>query len=86
MSHYNNGGLDLSRTPMFVQITFAHEICREHDEFLLKYRKYLHFLEIEWFLKMPRGYKTFFMLNSTGHEISTAHKKLKYRQIKSFLL
>ena len=50
MSHYNNGGLDLSRTPMFVQITFAHEICREHDEFLSKYRKYLHFLEIDWFL------------------------------------
>ena len=22
----------------------------------------------------PRGYKTFFMLNSTDHEISTAHK------------
>ena len=33
----------------------------------------------------PRGYKTFFMLNSTKHEISTAHKKLKYRQIKKFL-
>ena len=29
-----------------------------------------------------RGYKTFFMLNSTEHEISTAHKKLKYQQIK----
>ena len=23
----------------------------------------------------PQGYKTFFMLNSTEHEISTAHKK-----------
>ena len=23
---------------------------------------------------MPRGYKTFSMLNSTEHEISTAHK------------
>ena len=33
----------------------------------------------------PRGYKTFFMLNSTEHEISTAQKKLKYRQIKKFL-
>ena len=33
----------------------------------------------------PRGYKTFFMLNSTEHEISTAHKKLKYRQIKKYL-
>ena len=39
----------------------------------------------------PRGYKTFFMLNSTSdidsteHEISTAHKKLKYRQMKKFL-
>ena len=32
----------------------------------------------------PRGYKTFFMLNSTEHEISTAHK-IKYRQIKKFL-
>ena len=25
------------------------------------------------------------MLNSTEHEVSTAHKKLKYRQIKKFL-
>ena len=33
----------------------------------------------------PRGYKTFFVLNSTEHEISTAHKKLKYRQMKKFL-
>ena len=32
-----------------------------------------------------RGYNTFFMLNSTEHEISTAHKKLKYRQINKFL-
>ena len=24
----------------------------------------------------PRGYKTFFMLNSTEHEISTGHKNL----------
>ena len=33
----------------------------------------------------PRGYKTFFMLISTEHEISTAHNKLKYRQMKKFL-
>ena len=33
----------------------------------------------------PRGYKTFFMLNSTKHEISTAHKKLKYQQTKKFI-
>ena len=32
----------------------------------------------------PRGYKTFFMLISTEHEISTAHKN-KYQQIKKFL-
>ena len=32
----------------------------------------------------PRGYNTFFVLNSTEHEISTAHK-LKYRQITKFL-
>ena len=31
-----------------------------------------------------RGYKTFFKLNSTEHEISTAHKKIKYRQMKKF--
>ena len=36
--------------------------------------------EMSWL----RGYKTFFMLNSTEHEISTA-LKLKYRQIKKFL-
>ena len=33
----------------------------------------------------PRGCKTFFMLISTEHEISTAHKKLKYRQLKKLL-
>ena len=32
-----------------------------------------------------RGYKTCFMLNSTEHELSTAHKKLKYRHMKKFL-
>ena len=31
----------------------------------------------------PRGYKTFFMLNSAEH-VSTAHS-LKYRQTKKFL-
>ena len=34
---------------------------------------------------LARGYKTLFMLNLTEHEISTAHKKLKYRQIKKNL-
>ena len=33
----------------------------------------------------PQGYKTFFMLNSTEHEISTARNKLKYQPIKNFL-
>ena len=35
----------------------------------------------------PQDYKTFFMPNSTEHEISTAHKNLKYeyRQMKKFL-
>ena len=32
-------------------------------------------------LTWPRGYKTFFMLNSTELELLTAHKKLKYRQL-----
>ena len=30
---------------------------------------------------MPRGYKTFFMLNSVEHEILNAHK---YKNIKNF--
>ena len=34
---------------------------------------------------LPRGYESFFMLNSTEHKISTAHKKLQYRQMKTFL-
>ena len=34
-------------------------------------------------VKRPRGNKTFIMLTSTEHEISTA-KKLKYRQMKKF--
>ena len=29
------------------------------------------------FESRPLGYKTFFMLNSTEHEISTAHKETK---------
>ena len=33
----------------------------------------------------PPGYKTFFLLNLSEHEISTAHKNVKYRQIKKFL-
>ena len=33
----------------------------------------------------PGDYKKNFMLNSTEHEISTAHKKLKYLQMKKFL-
>ena len=33
----------------------------------------------------PLGYKTFFMLNSTEHEISPAHKNLSYRQMKKFI-
>ena len=37
-------------------------------------------------LLMPRGYTTFFMLNSTEHEISTALKHQKYRHIKKFSL
>ena len=32
-----------------------------------------------------RDYKTFFMLNSTEHEILAADKKINYRQIKKFL-
>ena len=33
---------------------------------------------------MPRGYKTFFMLNSTEHEISTRHKN-QHLKVKKFL-
>ena len=40
---------------------------------------------LQHFVLMPRGYKTFFMLTSTEHEISTANKKLKYRQMKKCL-
>ena len=34
----------------------------------------------------PRGYKTFFMLNSTEHKISTAHKNLNAEKDGYFLL
>ena len=30
----------------------------------------------------PRGYKTFFMLNSVQHEILNAHKYNKYQEMK----
>ena len=33
----------------------------------------------------PQGYKAFFMLNSTEHQISTAYENQLYRQIKKFL-
>ena len=36
-------------------------------------------------MNWPRGYKTFFMLKLTEHEISTAHKNFKNRQIKKFI-
>ena len=32
----------------------------------------------------PRGYKTFFLLNSVEHEILNAHKYKKYQDIKHF--
>ena len=35
------------------------------------------------FVSRPRGYKTFFMLNSTEHERSNAHK---YKNIKKFCI
>ena len=38
-----------------------------------------------WILHWSRGYKTVFMVYSTEAEISTAHKKPKYRQITEFL-
>ena len=40
---------------------------------------------LQHFVLRPRGYETFFLLNSTELEISTAHKKLKYRQMKKCL-
>ena len=33
---------------------------------------------------MPRGYKTFFVLNSVEHEILNAHKYIKYQEIRPF--
>ena len=41
---------------------------------------FLDFRNIKLRETWSRDYKTFFMLNSTELEISTAHKKLKYRQ------
>ena len=37
---------------------------------------FMHFINnpSSWLETWPRGYKTFFMLNSTEHEISTVHK------------
>ena len=37
-------------------------------------------------LSRPQGYKTFFMLNLTKHEISTAHKKENTDKGRMFLL
>ena len=36
------------------------------------------------YLTRPRGYKTFFLLNSVEHEILNAHKYKKYQEIRSF--
>ena len=33
----------------------------------------------------PRGYKTFYMLNSVEHEILNAHKYKKYQEIRLIL-
>ena len=55
-------------------------------------RKYLNEHTRFWYLwhrqsekALVPSYKTFFMLNSAEHEISTAHKNIKYRQMKTFL-
>ena len=37
-------------------------------------------------LVWPRGYKTFFILNSTEHEISNAHKHKNTNKKKKFLV
>ena len=44
-----------------------------------------HGLVCDCGISWPRGYKLVFMLNSTEHEIRTAHKNEKYRQMKKFL-
>ena len=36
------------------------------------------------YITRPRGYKTFFMLNSAENEICSAYKKIKYHQFKRF--
>ena len=41
--------------------------------------------EYSGFLARPRGYKTFFMLSSTEHEIFKLLIKLYYRQMNKFL-
>ena len=50
-----------------------HEVNRDQKHF-----------EYDEFLPWPRGYKTFFMLNSFEHEILNAHKYKKYQEIRHF--
>ena len=45
-----------------------------------------YYCSIFYVFSQAPSYKTLFMLNSTDHKNSTAHKKLEYRQIKQFLV
>ena len=67
------------------QSLFSYIGCLE--VFFISFKE--HSVSKEWIHRSdawPRGYDTFFMLNSTEHEISTAHKNLNTDKSWSFLL
>ena len=60
---------------LFMMYTYMFVICK--DVFVLLLNSSMLFALLSW----ARGYKTYFMLNSIGHEILNARK---YKNIKKF--
>ena len=63
---------------------FGHvmSMCKWHSD---RTSSHIYHNQSVWTQIRPRDYKTFCVLNSIEYEVSTAHKKLKRRQIKKFL-
>ena len=53
---------------------FQYFALEKHGLSLYKMPEIIISSKSDQMMPMPRGYKTFFMLNSTEHEIYTAHK------------
>ena len=62
---------------ILIKITINEIVCETMTNIVPYFENFsecfVDFCNLEYFAR-PRGYKTFFMLNSTAYELSTAHK------------